>query len=287
MLTPNIDIKKLMAQLELMQNNTSEGYLKDIMQGAAKTDYASTANKGLNIPNSLQGAIGNNYNNLASQGLNPDEVDETGAGFAFDPTQDSSMATLLTDLNEKYKNGDIDFEEYKQMYGEYDGDPKDMLEENNNQNGLDSMMGFLNSGFYANSLGTSAYNIGRFAGMEPGTQGKGLGLVGNIGDFTLGAARGIVGGLAQSKGNRRVQNYYDQRKGQDDRFVANPQTRNTNTTGGLAGFEDGGEVLRQLYQQQTEEVDPRFRVGEYVEFEYGGKVKKGKIKKVVDGKIYL
>lgn len=281
-----------MAQLELMQNNSQGIDLNAIAQGSMKTDYASTANMGLNIPNSLQGAIGNNYNNLASQGLDPDEVDQLEVqkrqGWAFDPTQDEAyMARALTDLNEKYKNGDIDFEEYKQKYGEYNGDPKDMLEEKVNQNGLDSMMGFLNSGFYANSLGTSAYNIGRFAGMEPGTQGKGLGLVGNIGDFTLGAARGIVGGLAQSKGNRRVQNYYDQRKGQDDRFVANPQTRNTNTTGGLAGFEYGGEVLRQLYQQQTEEVDPRFRVGEYVEFEYGGKVKKGKIKKVVDGKIYL
>lgn len=281
-----------MAQLELMQSNSQGIDLNAIAQGSMKTDYASTANMGLNIPNSLQGAIGNNYNNLASQGLDPDEVDQPEEqkrqGWAFDPTQDEAyMARALTDLNEKYKNGDIDFEEYKQKYGEYNGDPKDMLEENNNQNGLDSMMGFLNSGFYANSLGTSAYNIGRFAGMEPGTQGKGLGLVGNIGDFTLGAARGIVGGLAQSRGNRRVQNYYDQRKGQDDRFVANPQTRNTNTTGGLAGFEYGGEVLRQLYQQQTEEVDPRFKVGEYVEFEYGGKVKKGKIKKVVDGKIYL
>lgn len=280
-----------MAQLELMQNNSQGIDLNAIAQGSMKTDYASTANMGLDIPNSLQGAIGNNYNNLASQGLDPDEVEQLEVqkrqGWAFDPTQEAAMATLLTDLNEQYKKGNIDFEEYKQMYGEYNGDPKDMLEEKDNQNGLDSMMGFLNSGFYANSLGTSAYNIGRFAGMEPGTQGKGLGLVGNIGDFTLGAARGIVGGLAQSKGNRRVQNYYDQRKGQDDRFVANPQTRNTNTTGGLAGFEHGGEVLRQLYQQQTEEVDPRFRVGEYVEFEYGGKVKKGKIKKVVDGKIYL
>ena len=279
MLNPNPELLKILAQLEVTNNNAMGTDLNAIAQYAMQTDYASTPK----IPSSLDGALGNNFNNL-----NPQEADRKG--WAFDPTQDeASMAMALTTLNEDYKRGDINYDEYQQLYSQYNGDPDDMLEENlrgnKNQLGIEEISSLLSNN-YAPSLGTSAYNIGRFGGMDKGTKGRGLGMAASIGDFTLGAARGILGGLGQAKENARVQEYYEENKKPYNKYSAVSQTSNTNTTGGLAGFRDGGEILREIYQQQTE-LDPRYREGEYIEFEYGGEIKKGKIKKVEGGKIYL
>jgi len=100
----------------------------------------------------------------------------------------------------------------------------------------------LNPGGY--NLETKAANIGRFAGMEKGAKGRGLGLAGSIGSFALGAARTGLSNFATQKRSNEVQDFYNEKR-TNNRYIEAPQSSDANFTGGY--FEYGGVMKKYPY----------------------------------------
>lgn len=246
MLTPE-NINKLMAQIELLQRN---GTIDLSTIGTSTGNYAD-------------------YNNLPPTPTTPEveltpeqkqaQLDEIGDEVdSLDPIIPESLTKALG------------FSVPTQLQGA----PK---EKGGNLKPED-IMNLLQTTSRSYSLDTDAYNIGRFWGMEKGTQGRGLGLAGSIGSFGLGAARDILAGFGMSKTNNYVQDYTRDQLN-NPYYTEASQTANSNYLGGLPGFEEGGKILQQQYNMGGQ-IDPRLKPGEYIEFEIDGKQYSGTIDRI-------
>jgi hypothetical protein len=117
------------------------------------------------------------------------------------------------------------------------------------------------------NLETELYTLGRALGAPKGSKGRGATIAGAAGAATLGAARDFMSGFAYENQNKQVMDWYNQQRNRD-RFQSNPQTRNTNNTGGIPlnrdggvfntnYFEEGGSMEEQMMQQmQGQEQAP-------------------------------
>ena len=94
----------------------------------------------------------------------------------------------------------------------------------------DKYLPFLNP--YGTDISTELFSLGRFAGMEKGTQGRGLGIASSALSAGLGGARTFMSGLAQSKQMSRVEE--DMRKQlEEKKYTKNAQYLNQNSRGGV------------------------------------------------------
>lgn len=86
-----------------------------------------------------------------------------------------------------------------------------------------------------------AYQFGRFAGMERGTQGRGVGMVASGLALGLGTTRNLLSGLSFSRQNQQV---YDdaQRIMMGRNYSPNPQYRDQNSFGGFSVNKMGGNI---------------------------------------------
>lgn len=86
-----------------------------------------------------------------------------------------------------------------------------------------------------------AYQFGRFAGMDRGTQGRGVGMVASGLALGLGTARNLLSGIAFSRQNQQV---YDdaQRRMMERTYSPNPQYRDQNNFGGFSTNKMGGRI---------------------------------------------
>ena len=92
----------------------------------------------------------------------------------------------------------------------------------------DKYLPFLNP--YGTDISTELFSLGRFAGMEKGTQGRGLGIASSALSAGLGGARTFMSGLAQSKQMSRVEE--DMRKQlEEKKYTKNAQYLNQNSRG--------------------------------------------------------
>lgn len=248
MLTPQ-NINKLMAQIELLQKNGTIDLSTIVSPTGAPVNYSTTPTR-LDMPEpemtpeQRQSALA--------------EIDQMGEIERLEIDAPKSLRSALGYTTPTTLQG-------IPQQREQGLKPEDI-------------MNLLQSTSRSYSLDTDAYNIGRFAGMEKGTQGRGLGLAGSIGSFGLGAARDILAGFGMSKTNNYVQDYTRDQLN-NPYYTEASQTKNSNYLGGLPGFEEGGEMLKQQYGMGGQ-VDPRLKPGEYIEFEVDGKQYSGTIDRI-------
>jgi hypothetical protein len=129
------------------------------------------------------------------------------------------------------------------------------------------------------------YNIGRYAGSDSPYKGLQMGLSGA--SAVMKGGRSLLSGFGYAKASREAKDWYDQ---QMRKRQYNPVEQSAygytgdvavNEYGGLFKFENGSTMPQQVEQPRKPvdfATDPRFQPGEYVEFEYGGKMYKGTIK---------
>lgn len=216
----------------------------------------------------------------------------------FNPNQFGfTQPQNLEELNELMRAGKINKDQYEQLFTQM---PEYSYRNSTNQgvmmdseqysaptNPPDYSKLFGNFGAGV-SLESSLFNIGRYAGMDSDVSGRNLGLAGSIGKTLFGGARTLASGIGFSKKNEFVKDYYkDQQK--DVNYTPAPQYQNNNYMGGYSYGKQGGEMTNGSFQDNTQITDNfnGYKKGDYIEFEYGGKVEKGTIDRIENGQIFL
>lgn len=143
----------------------------------------------------------------------------------------------------------------------YSSDYEEYLKSNPQANGqLDLSKGFPYIYGGGTDLNTRANLLGQFAGLQKGTEGKGLGIGLSAASLALGLAGDVASGIGMSRANKVAQDYYQKKlRGVDvNDYINAPQDRNTNGTGnmnfrggGLFLFEDGGTMPASPVEQMV------------------------------------
>jgi len=146
-------------------------------------------------------------------------------------------------------------------------------------------------GAYGNrgyGLDQSLYTLGTYLGKEKDTRGRGLGIGLSAATSALKGASNVLAGLGYQRATNQAKDWYDrQMKQMSEEYYPIDQTATgylgdiaVNAYGGR--FEQGGKM-----DDIDISKDERFKPGQYVEFEYGGKMYKGTIKSNNGKKITL
>ena len=146
-------------------------------------------------------------------------------------------------------------------------------------------------GAYGNrgyGLDQSLYTLGTYLGKEKDTRGRGLGIGLSAATSALKGAGNVLAGLGYQRATNQAKDWYDrQMKQMSEEYYPIDQTA-TGYLGDIAvqayggRFEQGGKM-----DDIDISKDERFKPGQYVEFEYGGKMYKGTIKSNNGKKITL
>lgn len=151
-----------------------------------------------------------------------------GTGTSMEKGQFDSQEDYIERMQEA-QAGSPDKKTYEQLAKEYDN-----LSEQPN-----AFLGprYLNP--WGGDMNTNAYLTGRAFGAEKGSRGRGLGIASGIGNLSLGLARTIGSGYANSKMYDETMDTYRRNRAMDRQYTTTPSYYDTNNTGGSMKY--GGE----------------------------------------------